>query len=67
MLPQMLTHLIGKYEFAPTGEGLKRFTELVCSENSLIQPICTNIIFLFTGFSSELFNKVVTIDYILLT
>lgn len=52
-----LMKLIGQYEFKPTSEAMKRFQQLVCAEDAITQPICSNIIFLLAGFNKDLFNK----------
>ncbi|EFN72780.1 Lipase 3 [Camponotus floridanus] len=49
--------LIGLYEFEPTGEGMKVFQELICREDAITQPFCSNMLFLITGFDKEQFNN----------
>ncbi|KAG5317338.1 LIP3 Lipase, partial [Pseudoatta argentina] len=51
-----LLKLIGIYEFAPTAEIMKQFQKIVCAEDALTQPLCTNLIFLISGFDKDQFN-----------
>ncbi|KAL0110379.1 hypothetical protein PUN28_013789 [Cardiocondyla obscurior] len=51
-----LMDLIGMYEFKPTGEALKLFAKLVCAEDAITQPLCSNILFLIAGFNKDQFN-----------
>ncbi|EZA48594.1 hypothetical protein DMN91_011689 [Ooceraea biroi] len=48
--------LIGMYEFEPTGETMRKFQELVCSEEAITQPLCSNVLFLIAGFDRDQFN-----------
>ncbi|XP_029160355.1 lipase 3-like [Nylanderia fulva] len=54
---EILMELIGLYEFEPTGKGMKIFQDLVCADGSITQPLCSNLIFLITGFDNDLFNS----------
>lgn len=54
----MFMKLLGKYEIQPTHDGYKIFQELVCEENSITEPLCSNILFLIAGFDSDQYNKV---------
>lgn len=46
------------YEFKPTNEFFKKFTSLVCGPNSILQPVCSNAIFMVTGFNKEQMDMV---------
>ncbi|XP_020279750.1 lipase 3-like isoform X2 [Pseudomyrmex gracilis] len=49
--------LLGKYEIQPIHEGYKIFQELVCEENAITEPLCSNFLFLIAGFDSDQYNK----------
>ncbi|XP_018049963.1 PREDICTED: lipase 3-like [Atta colombica] len=51
-----LLKLIGIYEFTPTNEIMKQFQKIVCEEDAITQPLCTNLIFLISGFDKDQFN-----------
>lgn len=51
--------LIGLYEFTPSGEGMRIFQELICTEDAITQPFCSNVLFLIAGFDKEQFNNVI--------
>lgn len=57
-LLQLATKLIGMYEFSPTSEAMKKFAALVCSEDAITQPLCSNVLFLTAGYDPDQFNKV---------
>nr|XP_012236042.1 PREDICTED: lipase 3-like isoform X2 [Linepithema humile] len=52
-----LLKLIGKYEFEPTSEAMNIFKKIVCAEDTITQSLCSNLLFLITGFDSEQLNK----------
>ncbi|XP_066601284.1 lipase 3-like [Prorops nasuta] len=54
---EILLNLIGKYEFEPTSECMKKFAEVVCSKGAITQPLCANVLFMIAGFSYDQFNK----------
>ncbi|KAL6437999.1 hypothetical protein ACFW04_004349 [Cataglyphis niger] len=49
--------LFGLYEFLPSDEGMKEFQKLVCAEDVITQPFCSNLLFLIAGYNKEQFNK----------
>ncbi|XP_071642183.1 uncharacterized protein [Temnothorax longispinosus] len=51
-----LMKLIGMYDFEPTSEALKIFARIVCAEDAITQPLCSNILFLFGGFNKDQLN-----------
>ncbi|XP_032677319.1 lipase 3-like [Odontomachus brunneus] len=53
----LVAKLIGQYEFEPTSEGMKRFQELICVEGAIMQPICSNVLFLIAGYDRDQLNK----------
>jgi len=58
---QVFFRLIGKYEFEPTTEGMQKFQELVCANEAITQPLCTNMLFLIAGYNRDQFNTVLTL------
>ncbi|XP_014469105.1 PREDICTED: lipase 3-like [Dinoponera quadriceps] len=53
----LVTKLIGQYEFAPTDEAMQKFQKLVCAKDAITQPLCSNVLFLITGFDYDQFDK----------
>ncbi|KAL6437992.1 hypothetical protein ACFW04_004349 [Cataglyphis niger] len=53
----MVMKLFGLYEFLPSDEGMKEFQKLVCAEDVITQPFCSNLLFLIAGYNKEQFNK----------
>lgn len=51
---QFITDLIGMYEFKPSDKLIQMLGTIMCDEETLLQPICKNIVFLCAGFSKEL-------------
>lgn len=49
-------NLIGWYEFQPSSEFLKQLIAAECNNESWLQPVCKNIIFLVAGFGSDQLN-----------
>lgn len=58
LLFQVITKLIGTYEFSLSGEFMDKIKELICSNDAITQPICTNVFFLICGFNPAQFNMV---------
>ncbi|XP_033209290.1 lipase 3-like isoform X2 [Belonocnema kinseyi] len=53
---EVLTKLIGIYEFPPTNLFLVKIISKVCDETSFIQPLCVNLLFILCGFSPSQMN-----------
>ncbi|KAL0110387.1 hypothetical protein PUN28_013790 [Cardiocondyla obscurior] len=49
-------NLFGVHEFSPSNDLIKIVQQLVCSEKALTQPVCSNAMFLVTGFNAEQFD-----------
>lgn len=45
--------LIGYYEFDPTNDFTRAVQQIVCAEKAITQPICSNLMFMVTGFNPE--------------
>ncbi|KAL6259241.1 hypothetical protein P5V15_009160 [Pogonomyrmex californicus] len=52
----VLFKLLGQHKFTPTPEILKKFQRLVCAEDAITQPLCSNVLFLIAGFDQEQMN-----------
>ncbi|XP_011865874.1 PREDICTED: lipase 3-like [Vollenhovia emeryi] len=52
-------NMLGAYEFNPNNEFTKAIQHLVCAENAISQPICSNAIFLLAGFNAEQFDPAI--------
>ncbi|KAK1123312.1 hypothetical protein K0M31_008931 [Melipona bicolor] len=50
----LITDLIGMYEFKASNKLIQMIGKKVCRDASILQPLCKNIIFLFAGFDEEL-------------
>lgn len=59
---QCLTKLIGMYEFKPSNKLIQMLGKKMCKDGALLQPMCQNIVFLFSGIDKEL--NTVNITYI---
>lgn len=55
---QMLVNLIGLYEIFPGDNLVTSAAGLVCRKQAKYAELCENILFLISGYNSELFNKV---------
>jgi len=51
-----LWSLIGMHEFNPHNDFTRTVQQLVCAEDAITQPICSNAMFLITGFNAEQFD-----------
>ncbi|XP_017840863.2 lipase 3 isoform X2 [Drosophila busckii] len=49
--------LIGVHEFLPKNEFIVMFNQLICDETTLTKEICSNVIFLTTGFDKYQLNE----------
>ncbi|OAD58579.1 Lipase 3 [Eufriesea mexicana] len=54
---KVLTSLIGMYEFKPSDKLIQMLTKVMCSDDAITQPVCTNIIFVFGGFGDKELNR----------
>ncbi|XP_054743582.1 lipase 3-like [Anastrepha obliqua] len=53
----ILLKLIGAHEFLPSSEFRVMFSQFICDEDTISTEICTNIIFLVTGFDKAQANE----------
>ncbi|EDW64196.1 lipase 3 isoform X1 [Drosophila virilis] len=49
--------LIGVHEFLPKNEFIVMFNQLICDETTITKEICSNVIFLTTGFDKSQLNE----------
>lgn len=49
--------LVGAHEFLPNNDFFKMAGQIICNEKAITQVLCSNIIFLLTGYNSEQLNK----------
>ncbi|XP_058794543.1 uncharacterized protein LOC131666151 [Phymastichus coffea] len=47
---------IGVNEFKPTNEFFTKFSVKACEENSILAPICRNVLFMIGGFNKQQFD-----------
>ncbi|XP_011498523.1 PREDICTED: lipase 3-like [Ceratosolen solmsi marchali] len=52
----LVANFIGLYEFKPSDAFFTKFVTELCQDNSALQPICMNAIFLITGFNWDQFD-----------
>lgn len=57
-LLQVISELIGINEFAPNNALIKKAQQIMCADDAITQPVCSNAIFLVTEFNHEQMNKV---------
>ncbi|XP_029160371.1 lipase 3-like [Nylanderia fulva] len=48
-----LMSLFGVHEFMPTPNIIQKFMQLMCAEQAMSQPICSNVMFLIAGFNPD--------------
>ncbi|KAJ8676399.1 hypothetical protein QAD02_012186 [Eretmocerus hayati] len=48
-----VTKFIGANEFLPTNEFTKEMSGIICSDESLLQPVCSNALFILAGFDRD--------------
>ncbi|XP_030383308.1 lipase 3-like isoform X2 [Scaptodrosophila lebanonensis] len=53
----LLLKLIGVHEFLPKNEFITMFNQIICDETTLTKEICSNVIFLTTGFDKSQLNE----------
>jgi len=51
-----IAKMIGMNEFLPNGSFLTRLASMLCTGNWLSEKLCTNVLFLITGYDSEQLN-----------
>ncbi|KAK4886631.1 hypothetical protein RN001_002902 [Aquatica leii] len=49
--------LIGMYEFLPQNSFYATIGDILCGDNSLLQPLCANALFAICGFNKEQMNE----------
>ncbi|GLV35384.1 uncharacterized protein CBL_01466 [Carabus blaptoides fortunei] len=52
-----ISDMIGAYEFLPSTKFMQLIGQLLCNDNSLVQDMCSNILFLIAGYDSEQLNS----------
>ncbi|XP_076756493.1 lipase 3 [Xylocopa sonorina] len=52
-----LADLIGMYEFKPSNKLIQMLAKELCHDESLLQPMCKNIVFLVAGMGDKDFNS----------
>ncbi|XP_037960134.1 lipase 1-like [Teleopsis dalmanni] len=53
----LLLRLIGAHEFLPSNDFLTMFSQIICDDDTITKEICSNVIFLITGFDKEQMNE----------
>ncbi|CRK92414.1 CLUMA_CG005975, isoform A [Clunio marinus] len=51
--------MLGVYEFLPSNEMLVKGGQLICKDESPIQEVCANVLFLIGGFNSPQLNRTI--------
>ncbi|XP_031783474.1 lipase 3-like [Nasonia vitripennis] len=49
----LITDLIGVYEFKPSDQFYKNFTTTYCEKHAVTQPLCKNVVFMITGYNED--------------
>lgn len=49
--------MLGVYEFLPSNDMMIEGGKLICKDESPIQELCVNVLFLLCGYNSEQFNR----------
>ncbi|XP_033218381.1 lipase 3-like [Belonocnema kinseyi] len=52
----LVTKFFGMYELRLTKEFYNKFTSKFCAENSILQPLCSNLLFMISGFNPSQMN-----------
>ncbi|XP_055852506.1 lipase 3-like isoform X2 [Episyrphus balteatus] len=63
-LPNGLVELFGSLEFLPNNLIVRTLGDQMCRDDSITQPICSNVIFLICGWRNNSFNKTLLADII---
>ncbi|XP_020807224.1 lipase 3 isoform X1 [Drosophila serrata] len=53
----LILKMIGVHEFLPKNEFISMFNQLICDETTITKEICSNMIFLTTGFDKQQLNE----------
>jgi len=53
---EWITDMMGMHEFLPSGPLMDFLGATLCRETSLLQPICTNVLFLAMGYNTDQLN-----------
>jgi len=53
---EIIAKLLGMHEFLPNNDIMKLAGEYLCRDESITQILCTNVMFLVTGYNSEQLN-----------
>ncbi|XP_055851914.1 lipase 1-like [Episyrphus balteatus] len=51
-----LLKIIGAHEFLPNGSFVKYFSQFVCDDDSIVQSICSQVMFIIVGFDKAQMN-----------
>ncbi|CAD7078754.1 unnamed protein product [Hermetia illucens] len=54
---RILTATLRIYEFLPNSEFLTKSTRIMCHDASIVQAVCSNMLFLLAGFNTDQLNK----------
>lgn len=49
--------MLGAYEFLPSNEMMTKGGKLICKDESPIQELCSNVLFLMCGYNSQQLNR----------
>jgi len=52
----LLTKLIGQYEFKPSSMFFNKFKSLICTNSEFAEKVCRNSLFMVMGFNKEQFD-----------
>ncbi|XP_034250102.1 lipase 3-like [Thrips palmi] len=50
---EFIANVVGMYEFMPSSAFMSAITSRACADGSMLQAICTNALFVITGYDSE--------------
>ncbi|KAH8282129.1 hypothetical protein KR054_005724 [Drosophila jambulina] len=53
----LILKMIGVHEFLPKNEFISMFNRIICDETTITKEICSNVIFLTTGFDKQQLNE----------
>lgn len=51
--------MLGTYEFLPSSDMMVKGGKLVCKDESPIQELCANVLFLMSGYNSQQLNRTI--------
>lgn len=55
---EWLLNMFGAYEFLPNNKIMEFLGQTLCHQNSPVQAICSNVIFIMSGYDTEQLNTV---------